>query len=932
MLIRLNSDGPSGAQLYVVNGAVATGYTVTNDIDWGNAVWQHVASGPRGTQGARPATGAPDNRVVSIPIHIGPTGSVDSCNLKAALLVEIVDELRRFGGTILWQATSQGFRQFFKVMDAGVTKQSWGRKGAIVDTADCVILADCAPYMLGDPMDTLDTFAIDSIADYTKDSGTPSLSVAGGLLVPSATGALRYRHTAKGYVYGDVQVTLKVKTGTTLTNGIWGVTARANVAGLDTLFAAEIVAGTNVIRVNQIVAGSSISTDTAAFTPVANTTYWVRLRFEGGRAIAEVFTSAPTPVSTPTASAARILSTAEGGKFYNGHAGIRITVADTTERYGPFQVEPYTYRLINAPEQIRLQGQIPGDVPAICDLTMTPQGGSAAPIWGLAAWLERPLIANLCWNGDFESAAIGTSGWSTAAVSGVLAGPSTSVTRDTTAARNKYGAANLAIVTPATTDMGASFLINQRFKAGRLYAAFCWASSAATTPSVKMKLGVSGDLATGIATTLTTTPVLFSVAWTPTADRDSAYVAFVLNSATAGTMNIDGVVVMEVPSITLSAAISSGNTTMTVNATPSDIPNLMPDGTISAPFLIVIDAEILRVTAVNLGTGVWNIDRAQEGTSIPGGTHAINAAVIIMPPLRPHLEGKGAQAPFGVIEADSYVPVLSSPGAGTFTANTADANARGGTVLRWTPGTSGAQLATLVYFVDPALLVPDDYTLGEFDVEVYLRELWATSLTGLKVTLSSQPEGGSTFGGERFTREWGSVGKLITLAGAKVARPHRLGAIPMIVDRANPQRWRLKITLSCTGGATPTWDLDHFMLAATRYRLASPTGEVNDTASASGAYPDFVPYDAAWGGSSAMSKLMRSDMSAAIAAPGGYFYPDVGLGRVLEMPDTDVDLLIKVSNLIPDDPTVDSTAETSATTTTSAHAAMTPRYQFARSS
>jgi hypothetical protein len=148
--------------------------------------------------------------------------------------------------------------------------------------------------------------------------------------------------------------------------------------------------------------------------------------------------------------------------------------------------------LVNAPEQIRLGTQIPGDVPATADITITPLGGAATPVWGLVGWLERPAIVNWVWNGDFESSTIGTSGWTAAAVTGVI-GAGTSVTRDTTAARNKYGSANLAILTPATTDTGASFQVFQRFKKGRQYAALAWASSAAGVTATRIKLGVNGD-------------------------------------------------------------------------------------------------------------------------------------------------------------------------------------------------------------------------------------------------------------------------------------------------------------------------------------------------------------------------------------------------------------------------------------------------------
>lgn len=923
MLLRFYAN--NGSTLWVINGSTPTQYTITNDVDWGNVAWETAFSGPVGTQGARAAIAVPDNRALSIPIHVGPTGSVDSCNLATALLVEAVDDMRRFGGKILLQMTSQTPRQWFDVKTAGIAKQSWGKKGAVVDFTDCVVAVQAGPYMLGDPMDTKDTFDIDSSSDYTQDGGSHAISVAGGKVVPGSTGLTRYRHTVKGYTYSDVQVTMKVTTGATITNGVWGVTGRYDTAGLDTGIAAEILAGTNVLRLALYSAGTAGTTFTTAFTPAASTSYWIRLRFEGNKAIAEVFTSTPTPVATPAATVTANLTTAQAGKYSVGHAGFRITAADTAERYDDFTVEPYTYRLVNTPEQIRLGGQIPGDVPAAVDLTVTPQGGTAAPIWGLASWLERPLIPNLCWNGDFET--LGTSGWTNSAVSGVLAA-ATSVATDTTAARVKFGTTNLLITCPATTDTGGSFLISHRFKAGRTYVALVWASAASATTAARVKLGVSGDLATGTAAALAAGVKLYSVVWTPSADENAAYVAFGINAATATAMNIDGIVVCEVPTVTLSAAIGSTSAgTLSVYATPSETPNLLPDGTLGTPFMAMIDQEIIRVTATAPG-GAWADDRGYEATT--AATHAQDALVAILPPLRPHFEGKGALPAFGLIEGDGDAASLSSPGSGSFARQTTDSNARGGTVMRWTPGTSGSQLASLIYMIDPNLLVADDYTAGEMDIEILVREAWASALTNMRVTVSAQPEGGSTFGQERFTREFGNVGTLITPAGAKVARIHRLGSIPMVVDRSNPIRWRLKLALSCTGASSPSWDIDYLELNAGRNRVASPTGEPNDSASALASWPSFIPYDPSWGSTSAMSKLMRADTSGAVGAPGGNLYPDRGMGNVIEFPDADCDLIVKLSNLVPDDYTVDSTAETAATTPCCVHAAPTPRYVLAK--
>lgn len=946
MLLRLIPDYPAGSSLTIVNGSVVTGYSVLNTIDFGNAAWQHALSGARGTQGARPAAGEPDNRVVQIPVHVGPSGTVDAFNLKAALLAETVDDLRRFGGQIQYQLTQQSVRQYLEVMTCGITRESWGRRGAKSDVGDVVIIAQCAPYMLGDPMDTLEAFVVDSVTagDWTFDvanAGAGALSVAGGKLVPGATGLKRVRHTVKGYSYADVQVTLMFTTGPTLTNGVWGVTARADVAGADTLLAAEVAAGTNVVRVAQYVGGSQVTTDTTAFTPAANTTYWVRLRLEGNIATAEVFTApppftnqTPSPTSTPSASISRRLTASESARFYSGHAGLRITAADTAERYGPFQVEPYTYRLLTTPEHVRLGGRIPGDVSAMADVTVSAITGgvaSSSPIWGLVSWFERPLASNLIYNGDFEISALGATGWSTAGVASVI-GAATSILRVTTAGV-KYGNSAASLVTPATTDTGAAFFIPRRFKAGRTYALLVWLSSVAQTTATRVKLGNAADLAVGTAVNLSTTPKVYSVTWAPTADAAFAYAVIGVNAATASTIILDGAVVVESPPVALSVAqASTSSTSFPVYATPSETPNLLADGSLGAPFLVMIDQEIIRVTAISADGKTWTGDRGAEGSI--AATHLIDSRVIILPPLRPQYEGKGVASPFGIVECEQGATVfqITTIVGGGSVANAADATARSGTLLRWTLATSGYNSLSTAILVDPNTLVPDDYTLGEVDVEVWLREQWSQTITGARVTISTLSELGLALGPERFTREFGSIGKLPTPATSKQWRFHRLGVIPMVVDLNNPQRWRVQILLEGTGAAgPPTWDLDYFLLVPVRGRRASPTGEINDTAASGASYPAFFPFDSGWTATGAASKTLRADGSSIVQAPGAYGYPDAGMGDVIELPDTDVDMIVKLSNLVPDDPTSDASAETVISYSTSLHAAVTPRYIFARS-
>lgn len=919
-ILKLTANG-TGRTVTFLTGATPTSYFLMVDSDWGNADFQTTYGGARARMGSRPAFAVAQNRTIKHHFRVrgGATKDGVAQALQAAYIV--AEDVRRFGGSLLWQSGNQTYRQTFDILTLLHDIDWSGNNGENLLRPEFTIMYTAAPYAQGDPMDTVDDFSTDTITagNWTKD-GAFAMTVSSGTAHLSSGGSLtRYRHSLKGYPLGDVEVTLKVNTASSITSCVWGVAAKLDMAGADTGIVAELVAGTNVIRVRKYIAGTGTDLATAAFTPAINTTYWVRLRIEGTKVTAEVYTSLPTPTATAAASAVYTKTADEASRFAAGHTGMRIT-GTTNDTFDDFSSKPYTYKLISSPEHVALVGPIPGDVAAQADIEVTPLGGSATPIYGMAGMLERPQINNLVWNGDFENATIGTGGWVATAVSGVIAA-ATSVARDTTAARVKYGSGDLQVVCPATTDTGASFQIFRRFRRSCTYAILVWASSAAGTTVARAKLGVSGDLGTGNSAALSATPKPYSVIWQPTADRDFAYAAFGVAAATATTLNIDGVCVVENPTIlALSGAVSTSATSLPIYSTPSDLPAL--------PFLAMVDQELYRVTAAT-GT-TWTVEAGAEGSI--DTSHSSGAQVVILPPLAPRrqYEGAGAMEPMDIIEAEGYVAALSSVTGSVAVGSSTDL--RGGNDLQWTGMTAGAT-GSFVWLIDPSLLVADDYSLGEVDVEVWLRWAANVAVSSLKVNASCVPDGGSAKGAERFTREWGNVGRLLTLNNANSWRYSRLGVIPLIVDQLNPLRWQLKLAI--TPAVAAAISLDYLELVPVRYRVSGPTGKANDTASGSGAYPSVIPYDSGWGSTSAMTKLLRADGSGLINELGKPPYPDHGLGRVIECPRGDCDLITKLSNLVPDDPTADSTVEmfTGAPSYASTwHVAPTPRFALIRGS
>ena len=697
-----------------------------------------------------------------------------------------------------------------------------------------------APLALGDHMDVFDDFsAADALSDYRQEAGVWSLS--GGRLVPPS-GTSRLYHEARGYRYADVQITAKLfyNGPAPASQSVLGLTLKG-LDGDDRLYA-RLLAGDPVandsIRFVKVDAGVSTAIGVATnVTPEAavGSTYWLRGRVAGNVLTVEWWTAAPTPSGTPAVSVSHVLTGAEATKWGEGVEGQPGLLFESLETSGEWQVdelsiEPLTYTGAALPAVLRLP-KVPGDAeaPALVDVKVTHSGGAAAPAWAALGWWRRPGAHNLVWNGNSED---DVNGWTVAAVSNII-GAATSITRVTSA--SKYGAASAQIVTPGAGGAeGAAFRMSGPFRRGITYTARLWArQSAGTAATARPRLGhdTSVDRAIGAGVALSANFQEMTVTWTPTADRDYAYVAFESGAtAVAGTFQIDGVEVY-------------------------------------------------------------------EGT--------------VAPTLTTQTEGRGAVPPVGVIQAEAAAAV-------TGWAITTDADYRGGSGIQATA--SGAGSASAEWLVDPALLEADDFTACELAVELWARVELASGLVSPKLTLSARPDAGTAYGAERWSNEWGSAGRSLTKPSAGTTfRLVRLGTLTFYVDPDSPARWRLRLAGSWAAASTGTFGVDQLLaLPIARRALSGPTGRALNSS-----YPKFVQSTAE------TTKLLRSDGSGAVAKPPGPYFPDVGMSRPLELPSGDVEVLLALSSLVPDDPTADSSSEQEDHAAT-AHFAVRPRYHLAR--
>jgi hypothetical protein len=268
-----------------------------------------------------------------------------------------------------------------------------------------------------------------------------------------------------------------------------------------------------------------------------------------------------------------------------------------------------------------------------------------------------------------------------------------------------------------------------------------------------------------------------------------------------------------------------------------------------------------------------------------------------------------AVTPFGIVEAESAV-------AGDLTnwAVTADAAMSGGSSLKDTAASS-AKAYNASWLIDPATLVPDDFTAHELALEIWAVAIMSSTLVTPTLKVSVRPEDGLTFGAERFADEWGSAGKVLTVPSAgTIRRLVRLGTVQLYIDPAKPRRWKLWINGALGAGSSGTYGLDVLFPNPARQRACSATGKPND-----GTYPAFV------GSTAETTKTIRWDLSGLVAKPPAFGHPDIGLGgQLLELPAGAVDMLLKLSSLVPDDPTVDATSEQVSHAAT-VHLAITPR-------
>lgn len=290
-----------------------------------------------------------------------------------------------------------------------------------------------------------------TLEDYDVLSGAGLLGAGSGGLRQQRTGQKLILHAARGYRYTDAEHTAALRVGA---NAAETSLFRVILKYLDenNYVYARMSTGSG-IHLRQIVDGVDTSISTAASAAAAaGDLVWIRGRFEGDQATAEIWLTAPTPTGTAAGTAALGTVDPRFGAAVAGQPGLFFSASlDADYAVEEYTVRPFVRKALASPAAFDVRG-IPGTAPAIVDVDLSI---GSAPVFGLIGWAPKPSspvagavapfgVVDLPDGGSIESVFVST------AVAGMM-GPNVARAALTSAG----GSARLWIpVDPSTLESG----------------------------------------------------------------------------------------------------------------------------------------------------------------------------------------------------------------------------------------------------------------------------------------------------------------------------------------------------------------------------------------------------------------------------------------------------------------------------------------------
>ena len=276
--------------------------------------------------------------------------------------------------------------------------------------------------------------------------------------------------------------------------------------------------------------------------------------------------------------------------------------------------------------------------------------------------------------------------------------------------------------------------------------------------------------------------------------------------------------------------------------------------------------------------------------------------------------------PFGILDVQGTGTYdnLQADGSGwSVTRNTSAADSLNSTRANFTVGTAAGS-ATVQMLIDPSLITPDSFASKTAELEcwarIYVPSTRQPTLVGALISES---------GNVTYTLEYGSTGKAIPSPTSAGWRFVKVGTFCVSTLAKAPYTLEMRANFAA-GAAATSYYFDYAMVVPSKARAMNPTGkQLTDS------YPAFK------GTSTGNStwKQVNSDLSAVEQAASGSngTVPSAGLGgQMIEVDPGTVNLLVKLSTAIPDDPD-NATADTLSLTRVIT-GRITPRYYLARGS
>lgn len=345
------------------------------------------------TEGGKRSRSKPQNVKGGLKVYIGGHDAA-TYNLNVGNWQKTIEAVRRWGGTLVYTPDG-GTAVTYNLESAWVSEMP--QDGVLVQNRLCESAMEFVALPYGElatitnaTLSDIDTFWRDSITnqEWRFDAGGGTLSVSGGLLVPSSTAEKRLIRALN--VIDVSQAVVKVTTGASVASGDTGITLKRLDASNEIRCRVEFAGASSLLRIAKFDATvASNLAASSAFTPTAATSYWLQTVMAGNVITVNIYSSDPNGAS-PTAALKTLAFTLTAGdatKFgsgVKGSPGLRFNPQATDYRWDDFRVDSGAIEGFDPVLNFEL-ASVPGSAPALAKLRLTDASAQARSYaeWGL---------------------------------------------------------------------------------------------------------------------------------------------------------------------------------------------------------------------------------------------------------------------------------------------------------------------------------------------------------------------------------------------------------------------------------------------------------------------------------------------------------------------------------------------------------------------